>query len=81
MSFPNLVFYVVTCVGFFRVNTLASGYFVYEDEEVIKQKIIVSDMKPVQAVKYNVVVDQLGVNIPNPRTSKIIETVSFAVKR
>lgn len=64
-----------------RVNEMASGYFLYEDEEVIKQKITVSDMKPSQAIQYNVVVDQLGSKLPNQKTVKIVETISFAVKR
>lgn len=60
---------------------MASGYFLYEDEEVIKQKITVSDMKPSQAIQYNVVVDQLGNKLPKKKAVKVVETISFAVKR
>lgn len=60
---------------------MASGYFLYEDEEVIKHKINVSDMKPSQSLQYNVVVDQLGNKLPKKKSTKIVETISFAVKR
>uniref|UniRef100_A0A1A9X397 ABC transporter domain-containing protein n=1 Tax=Glossina brevipalpis TaxID=37001 RepID=A0A1A9X397_9MUSC len=62
-----------------RIKRVVSGYSVYDDDDVIEEKLRVATFKANNVKKYNVVVDQLEKEIP--KHGDLLKTISFTVDK